>query len=66
MVVMELTTLDNVSASIIRNSARQAPSNLVSYSNNTTTIHRLVKETLTRDFITIRRVACKNMKIVNI
>ena len=44
-------------ASIIRNSAKQAPSNLVSYSSNTTTIHRLVKETLFPGLNTIRRVS---------
>ena len=44
-------------ASIIRNSAKQAPSNLVSYSSNITTIHRLVKETLFPGLNTIRRVS---------
>ena len=44
-------------ASIIRNSAKQAPSNLVRYSSNTTTIHRLVKETLSPGLNTIRRVS---------
>ena len=44
-------------ASIIQNSAKQAPSNLVSYSSNTTTIHRFVKETLFPGLNTIRRVS---------
>ena len=44
-------------ASIIRNSAKQALQNLVSYSSNTTTIHRLVKETIFPGLNTIRRVS---------
>ena len=54
---MEVATLENAQTSIIQNSAKQAPSNLISYSSNTTTIHRLVKETLTPGLITIRRVS---------
>ena len=54
---MEVTTLENVLASIIQNSAKQAPSNLVSYSSNTKTIHRLIKETLSPGLHTTKRVS---------
>ena len=61
---MEGTTLENVLASIIRNSAKQAPSNLVSYSSNTT-IHTFVKETLSPGLNTIRRVSLQEHEIAN-
>ena len=49
---MEVVTLENILTQIIQNAVKQIPSNLVSYSSNTT-IHRLVEETLPPGLITV-------------